>query len=198
MNLRERKKERTQADLAEAAYAIAVESGMDALTADAIAARAGVSRRTFFNYYASVDAALCTAVAGFFASLTEVLENEPRDEPLWSVVARLVEAPTPPEPLRRITLLAAVGQSSPHARRIIDDLCQDWLGWLETHLAQRLPDADEAYVVGLTHAVVGAAQASISLWGRRTGGTLTPQSLALHRQLLAESLRFVRTGFEHR
>ena len=196
MSLRERKKERTQTDLAEAAYAIAVEDGMDALTADAIAQRAGVSRRTFFNYYPSVDAALTSAVAEFFTALTATLEAQPMDEPVMDCIARLVETPTPPEPLSRVTRLAALGQGSPHARRIIQELAHGWVEWLEGHLAERLPDADDTYVVGLAHAIVAAAEASIILWGRQTGGALTPTSLELHRLLLAQSLRFLRTGFE--
>ena len=58
--LRERKRAATQLAIEEAAVDIAFEQGYEAATAEAIAAKAGVSLRTFFNYFTSKD----TAIAG--------------------------------------------------------------------------------------------------------------------------------------
>ena len=49
--LRERKKAETWAALHEAAASLALEHGVDQTTVEAIAASAGVSPRTFFNYF---------------------------------------------------------------------------------------------------------------------------------------------------
>lgn len=196
MNLRARKKEQTREELSRAAYEIAVEEGMDALTAEAIAARTGVSRRTFFNYFPTVDSALSTAVADFFTSLSLALAAEPCEEPVMDALDRIVAGPVPPGPLQRITMLAALGESSPHARRIITEVTSGWAEWLEEHLAERLGgDVDPLYVTNLTHAILAAAESSVRVWGRRTGAVLTPESVALHRELLAASMRYVRVGF---
>ncbi|MFF8375372.1 TetR family transcriptional regulator [Streptomyces sp. NPDC015661] len=53
--LRERKKRATRAALVEAAVRLAVECGVEHVTVDAISAAAGVSTRTFFNYFESRD-----------------------------------------------------------------------------------------------------------------------------------------------
>jgi AcrR family transcriptional regulator len=56
--LRERKKQQTRRRLEQAAVAIVVEDGLDALTVDAISERAEVSPRTFFNYFDSKEDAI--------------------------------------------------------------------------------------------------------------------------------------------
>lgn len=195
MSLRERKKERTRANLAEAAYDLAIEQGMPAVTAEAVAARAGVSRRTLFNYFPSVDAALTAAVEDFFTGVSEVIAAVPADVPIMDALTGLLDAPAAPELLQRVSRLASLGENSPHARAIILELSLRWHEWLEEHLAQRLPQAPEIYVTNLAQAIRGAAEAAIRVWGRRTGGALTPQSLALHQDLLAQSLGYLRTGF---
>jgi AcrR family transcriptional regulator len=56
--LRERKKQDTRAALARATLELAAEHGVAAVTVEQIAARAGVSYRTFFNYFSGKEEAL--------------------------------------------------------------------------------------------------------------------------------------------
>ncbi|OLT12137.1 TetR family transcriptional regulator [Actinomadura sp. CNU-125] len=53
--LRERKKRATRAALVDAAVRLAAEHGAESVTVEAISEAAGVSPRTFFNYFASRD-----------------------------------------------------------------------------------------------------------------------------------------------
>ncbi|MGW0791584.1 TetR family transcriptional regulator [Streptomyces sp. NPDC002911] len=53
--LRERKKQATRNALAEAAVRLAAEHGVENVTVEAISEAAGVSPRTFFNYFSSHD-----------------------------------------------------------------------------------------------------------------------------------------------
>lgn len=62
--LRERKKRATRAALAEAAVRLAAEHGADNVTVEAISAAAGVSVRTFFNYFDTRDDAFMAIDAG--------------------------------------------------------------------------------------------------------------------------------------
>lgn len=57
-SLRERRRAETTTSVAGAALDLALEAGWETVTVDAIAARAGISRRTFFNYFATKDEAL--------------------------------------------------------------------------------------------------------------------------------------------
>lgn len=77
-SLRERKKAETRVALCRAALQILAEKGLDRLTVDAIAAEAGVSVRTFHNYFGSKEEVV-------FAHVSEVLHD---------VVQRFVASPT--------------------------------------------------------------------------------------------------------
>ncbi|WP_426592869.1 TetR/AcrR family transcriptional regulator [Cellulomonas sp. McL0617] len=59
--LRERKRVETRHRIADAALDLALEHGLDGATVEAISAAAGVSPRTFFNYFESKDDALLNA-----------------------------------------------------------------------------------------------------------------------------------------
>ena len=60
--LRERKKQATQKALREAALRLALERGPENVRVDDIAAAAGVSPRTYNNYYSSREQAIVAAV----------------------------------------------------------------------------------------------------------------------------------------
>lgn len=57
-SLRDRRRSETTNAVAGAALDLAVERGWPAVTVDEVAVRAGISRRTFFNYFATKDEAL--------------------------------------------------------------------------------------------------------------------------------------------
>lgn len=58
MNLREAKRRATAHALAQAAYDLALEHGVDGFTIDEVATRAGYSRRTFANHFAGKEEAI--------------------------------------------------------------------------------------------------------------------------------------------
>jgi AcrR family transcriptional regulator len=75
--LRERKKRATRAALAEAAVRLAAEHGADHVTVEAISAAAGVSVRTFFNYFDSRDDAFVVIDADAGARVRRALLHAP-------------------------------------------------------------------------------------------------------------------------
>lgn len=78
--LRARKKYRTRQDLRRAALALVAERGLDAVTTDEIAAAAGVSPRTFFNYFTSKEECLVGNDPALAESLAGELVARPADE----------------------------------------------------------------------------------------------------------------------
>jgi AcrR family transcriptional regulator len=91
IGLRERRKVATRAALHEAAVQLAVERGFDRVTVEAIADRAGVSRRTFSNYFASKEEALFHGDTERLGKMLELVRAEPGDMAPWSVLTRVAE-----------------------------------------------------------------------------------------------------------
>ncbi len=82
IGLRERKKAETRTALGRAALSLALERGLDGVTADDIATAANVSVRTFHNYFASKEDAVVAAWRSEFQVYVEDLKNRPADEPI--------------------------------------------------------------------------------------------------------------------
>ncbi|MEZ5124993.1 MAG: TetR/AcrR family transcriptional regulator [Thermoleophilia bacterium] len=80
--LRERKKVQTRTALSRAVMALALDRGLDAVTADDIAAAANVSVRTFHNYFGSKEEALIAFWRRQFGVYVAELRARPADEPI--------------------------------------------------------------------------------------------------------------------
>jgi len=78
--LRDRKKAATRAALAAATAELAREHGLHSVTADAIAARAGVSTRTFHNYFASKEDAVLAYLESRVEEWIDLLRDRPAGE----------------------------------------------------------------------------------------------------------------------
>ncbi len=81
-SLRERKKAETRTALSQAVLRLALERGLDAVTADDIAAAANVSVRTFHNYFGTKEDALIAAWRSEFQVYVDALRDRPTDEPI--------------------------------------------------------------------------------------------------------------------
>ncbi|KUN03500.1 hypothetical protein AQI95_23705 [Streptomyces yokosukanensis] len=84
--LRERKKSATRAALSQAALRLAVEHGWEKVRVEDIAAAAGVSPRTFNNYFPSKEAAVLATHAERAERIVEALRARPEQEPLWDAL----------------------------------------------------------------------------------------------------------------
>ncbi|BCJ39826.1 TetR family transcriptional regulator [Actinoplanes ianthinogenes] len=85
LGLRERKKMATRMALHEAAIRLAAERGADNVTIDAITEAAGVSRRTFTNYFANKEEVFYYRDAYRMKRLCESIRRQPSDDP-WTVL----------------------------------------------------------------------------------------------------------------
>lgn len=101
--LRARKKRETRAALVRAALELCERHGVEDVTVAQIADAAGVSRRTFFNYFASRDEAILGGKRQWAGALVAALADRPDDEDPWTAVRRAfrrVFADRPDEPER--------------------------------------------------------------------------------------------------
>ena len=89
--LRERKKAATRHALHEAAVRLAIEHGAERVTVEAIADEAGVSRRTFSNYFGSKEEALMYGDLQRIQSLIEMVRERPAGEAAWTALTAAAE-----------------------------------------------------------------------------------------------------------
>ncbi|KJS53656.1 TetR family transcriptional regulator [Streptomyces rubellomurinus subsp. indigoferus] len=101
--LRERKKAATRDAISWAALCLAVERGLENVRVEDIAARAGVSPRTYNNYYSSKAEAIVSRQHDRIRQAAEELRARPAGEPLWealthALLARFDGATEEPDP----------------------------------------------------------------------------------------------------
>ncbi|POM22452.1 transcriptional regulator BetI [Actinomadura rubteroloni] len=90
--LRERKKAATRAALGRAAVRLATERGAERVTVEAIAAAAGVSPRTFHNYFPGRDEAIVAPLLDAAHRLVAELRARPAAEPVGEALRAAVRA----------------------------------------------------------------------------------------------------------
>ena len=88
--LRERKKIATRKALGVAAMRLAVERGLDNVLVEDIAEAAGVSTRTFNNYFTSKHEAICALGFDRAMRIGAALRERPADEDLWTAIVGAV------------------------------------------------------------------------------------------------------------
>ncbi|HBK47471.1 MAG TPA: TetR family transcriptional regulator [Xanthomonadaceae bacterium] len=90
--LRERKRHETRQRIAEAGQRLFLANGYESTTLDAIAAEAGISRRTFFSYFKSKDDIILFWQQADSASLyADLLKTSPDVPPLDAVLDVMVK-----------------------------------------------------------------------------------------------------------
>jgi AcrR family transcriptional regulator len=161
--LRERKKQATREALSAAALRLALERGPDGVRVEEIAEAAGVSPRTYNNYFSSREQAIVAAVAAERAlRVGAALRARPADEPLaTATVEAVVEVfATGAEPGR--PELALVGSAPALRAAFLDTVTA-----IEQPLAAALADRaelDEPTASVLAAAVAAAARVATARW----------------------------------
>lgn len=92
LGLRERKRLATRAALGQAAWRLTIELGYERARVEDIAAAAGVSARTFSNYFSSKEEALLSVGEDRGARMVAALRGRPAGEPLWEALAHALSA----------------------------------------------------------------------------------------------------------
>src|SRR2546423_2389829 len=140
VGLRERKKERTRAQLTDAAFRLFTERGFDGTTIEDIVEQVEVSPRTFFRYFDSKE----DVVIGFFddlrLELRAALEARPVEEPPFTAVrhalASLVDVYVSDE--ERVVAAKRLANETPSIRARLLDKHARWENGMTEALATRL------------------------------------------------------------
>lgn len=89
--LRQRTRRAVRAELIDAAQDLFVAQGYEGTTVDQIAAAVGMSRRSFFRYFASKDDLVLGKYDAMADQLADALRARPADESLWSSLRRVFD-----------------------------------------------------------------------------------------------------------
>lgn len=164
--LRARKKRATRAAIERTLLELVLERGYAAATVDEVCARVGVSKKTFFNYYASKEAAIRGDMVAFPTAdqVRAALANKPAGEGYLDTVVSLLgldEGHPGGEPeLARLrsevlsTMPQLLYQGHRELARAQKTICETLADYLEAHPEERLipdvPVSEEAVVAAST------------------------------------------------
>lgn len=178
--LRERKKVATREALSRAAVRLAFELGVERVTIEAIAAAAGVSPRTFHNYFAGKEEAIVAPLTDGARAVIEGLRARPRDEPVWDALRQAIrEALAPAGPRDEVRALLRVVKQNPAL--VASRLCG--IGEMQCSIAEIVADrtGTDAVRDPYPHLVAGAAalamRTAAELWAEGETGSGLPELL---------------------
>ncbi len=162
---REQNKLDTRRAIAEAALTLARSQGAGAFTVDQIAAGAGVSRRTFFNYFHSAEEALNVSTESFLELAISRFAERPADEPLLDAMIASLAATA------KVQSLAVHGELFRMAAGNPELLRAQLHAWerAEIRIVEAVTDhlkgsSSSLYVSALVGSVLSCAKAALQDW----------------------------------
>jgi AcrR family transcriptional regulator len=166
--LREQKKQATREALREAALRLALECGPDNVRVDDIAEAAGVSPRTYNNYFSSREQAIVAAItAERETRVATAVAARPADVRLAdAVVEAIVEQYTDPGEHHREALLLIT--TRPTLRDAFVDTAAAIEHPLATAIADRIGDTEPHTARVLAASVAAAVRVALRQWARPT------------------------------
>jgi AcrR family transcriptional regulator len=197
---RELNKAATRQSITEAALTLLRRKGLGNFTVEEIADAAGVSRRTFFNYFGSTEAAIASVTFGFLETALQQFRLRPAAEPiLVSARAALVEL-ADPMTVAPMAELYSLSQGSPQLVRSELEAWDHCTAEIIDAARERLAlvtggEVDELYLRALAGSIISCGKAAMDVWFARCGADLSADSLSALRQLLIEAMGLLGSGF---
>jgi len=200
LSRRELNKAATRQAITDAALTLLRGKGPGNFTVEDIAETAGISRRTFFNYFGSTEAALASMTHGFLDTALQQFRQRPADEPiLESARSALMQLADPMTVAPLAELFTLTHESAQLSRSELEawDHCTEQIISAARERFAATPGAavDELYLRSLAGSVISCGKAAMDVWFARCGADLSPESLAILRQLLIDAMGHLGTGF---
>lgn len=196
---RELNKAATREAITNAALGLLRTSGPGNFTVEDIADAAGISRRTFFNYFGSTEAVIASVTHGFLDIALQQFRLRPVDEPILESAQAALVALADPMTIAPLAELYSLGQSNPQLNRseleAWDHCTAEIIDAARARFDAGAGSIDELYLRALAGSVISCGKAAMDLWFARCHGELTPASLSTLRQLLIDSMSLLGSGF---
>lgn len=163
-NLRERRRRQTADEIQHAALRLALSVGYDSMTTEGIAAEAGISARTFFNYYSNKQAALLGSPPCMEAEASRwIIQSQNRllDDLVTLLAGFLAEKGLD---RRKIRMIRDVLAASPELEPMFHDMLEGNTRVLAAVLQERLGPGCEAEAELLAALATGALSHAVRDW----------------------------------
>ena len=192
---RELNKAATREAIALAALNFLRSGDLNTFTVDDVAEAAGVSRRTFFNYFSSVEAAVASFTQNYLDQVIVELEARPAGEPLLESAQIALSALGNAHDLGILAETFALTQD-PQLSRFQLQAWDECSTKITQFARDRMPaGTDELFLFTLVGAVIGGGRAAFLVWFLEHGTDVTQASLSDLRNKLQAAISLIRQGF---
>jgi AcrR family transcriptional regulator len=164
VDLRDRKRLVVWRAIRTAALELFTELGFDGVNVEQIAARAGVSRATFFNYFASKEAVVFDQDPEARDDWLSLMADRPSDEPLWDSLVAILTAFSH-ELADRLPIQRQLKAASPALAQSTQDFGNAFRADLEDWAKRRSRPGEELQTALQLAAAQAALSAAYRTWG---------------------------------
>lgn len=205
---RQRVKRAHRRAIAEAAVALAQEFGPGQFSADQLAERADVARRTIFNHFSSIEEAIYAGLGqtldAALDSFTRALESAPPRETaghdgLPSLFDDLSDAllgvDLVPTLSQVVATIASPGVENPETSQWAGGVLSSIIPLLEAQAEARAAGSKRSGRALLIRSLIVACSVAFEEWYDETDGVDDAHSRLVWRRTLDESLHLLRAGF---
>lgn len=199
---RELNKARTRESIVAALRDLVEQRPIDQVTVDQIAEAAGISRRTFFNYFPGVPALLSEIIGSHTEHLPDALGAlSGGGSPIEQLRGVLRTVGIPVDLLDWLAVLnlhAHDGTASESLLALERSVWADKGAWLESQLVQRLPaGTDDLYVATLASTIMSCFAAAEQTWvaGRDRRDPVDDAAVAAFTAELDRALAYASAGW---
>lgn len=179
MTLRDHARGAVRDEVSKHAWLLFAEQGFEATTVDQIADAAGMSRRTFFRYFAGKDELVLDRIVASGRLVADALRARPAGEAAWPAL-RAAFAETialqeqHPETSRRVQVML---RDEPALRTTVEARRRLWLELLAPLAAQRLAggpggDTSDLSSAAVTSSAIACLETAQAAWATRPGPSL--------------------------
>ncbi|CAI6044006.1 TetR/AcrR family transcriptional regulator [Cohnella sp. JJ-181] len=200
-SLRDLKKEATAHALADAAYELALERGLDGFVVDDIAQRAGYSRRTFANHFSCKEEAVVMATVAFKekAEPEDLLASIAEDAHPLDTLYHLLKMRLTEELFRKMRTLVTMSKQAPTLEPYILILLRKLQMEAETILGElsrgRYPHSYAQLLAGATYGIMlPLIDGSLHVRFPDEPAADSPDAMTFE-QYLDQAFRYLRSGF---
>jgi AcrR family transcriptional regulator len=164
--LREVARNAVRDEVVRAAWELFVEQGFEATTVEQIAEAAGMSRRTFFRYFAGKDELILDKLLEVGDRVAEALAARPERERAWPALRAALDVvvqaqDAAPDPSRRLGRLL---RDEPGTRGTMEERRRRWTETLGPLVAARLPSSDATAGRAVAGAALACYDAATDAW----------------------------------